>query len=50
MDHAHYAYSALPSRPAPNAAPGLQAYVLLCLEHWHAEPPAGAVREPRFMG
>jgi peptidoglycan/xylan/chitin deacetylase (PgdA/CDA1 family) len=50
MDHAHYAYSALPSRLAPNAAPGLQAYVLLCLEHWHAEPPAGAVREPRFMG
>lgn len=49
MDHAHYPYSALPTRAATSPQ-GLQACVLLCLEHWHAEPPAGALRDPRFMG
>ena len=50
MDHAHYPYSALSKRPAAPGAQGLQAYVLLCLEHWHAEPPTGAVRDPRMVG
>lgn len=52
MDHSHYQYSALPVRgAAPQGAPGeLQAYVLLCLEHWDALPAEGAVRDPRFVG
>ena len=51
MDHRHYHYSALPQRPA--ARPGAQALsacVVLFLEHWDAEPPADAVRDPRFVG
>jgi len=52
MDHSLYRYSALPTRAAPPATgPGeLQAYVLLCLEHWDAQPQEGAVRDPRFVG
>lgn len=50
MDHSHYRYSALPGRPSGPAGPGVQAYVLLCLEHWQAEPAPGAVRDPRFVG
>lgn len=52
MDHSLYRYSALPAREAPmaNGAAGLQAYVLLCLEHWEAQPPEGAYRDPRFVG
>ena len=51
MDHAHYAYSALPLRPrAAPAAAALQACVVLFLEHWDAEPAPGTVRDPRFVG
>jgi len=52
MDHSLYQYSALPARQAlADGGPcGLQAYVLLCLEHWDALPPEGAVRDPRFVG
>lgn len=51
MDHSLYSYSALPLRAPPGRlAPGLSAYVLLCLEHWEALPPAAAVRDPRFVG
>lgn len=31
-------------------AAGLHAYVLVCLEHWHALPPDGALKDPRFVG
>ena len=51
MDHRHYRYSALPRRPAARGAgAGLSACVVLFLEHWDAEPPADAVRDPRFVG
>ncbi len=50
MDHSLYRYSALPSRPSGPAAAGLQAFVVLCLEHWDAQPAEGAVRDPRFVG
>ena len=52
MDHSLYQYSALPGRDAsPASGPReLQAYVLLCLEHWDALPQEGAVRDPRFVG
>ena len=50
MDHSLYAYSALPRRaPAPSEA-RLEGYVLLCLEHWHAQAPAEALKDPRFVG
>ena len=48
MDHPLYFYSALPTRPA--RAAGLSAYVVLCLEHWEAVQPEGALRDPRFVG
>jgi len=52
MDHPHYEYSALPRRGAVPLPEGsrLHAYVLLCLEHWDAEPEPGSVRDPRFVG
>jgi peptidoglycan/xylan/chitin deacetylase (PgdA/CDA1 family) len=51
MDHRHYRYSALPHRTAPpGAGAGLSACVVLFLEHWDAEPPADALRDPRFVG
>jgi allantoinase len=51
MDHSLYSYSALPARAAPAAsAAGLSAYVVVCLEHWEALQPEGAVRDPRFVG
>jgi allantoinase len=50
MDHSLYPYSALPQRPASPLPAGLQCYVLLCLEHWHALPPEGALKDPRFVG
>lgn len=49
MDHSLYTYSALPQRPASGEG-RVQAYVLLCLEHWHALPPEGVLRDPRFVG
>ncbi|MDP3519261.1 MAG: polysaccharide deacetylase family protein [Hydrogenophaga sp.] len=52
MDHAHYGYSALPRRLAVAFAQGprLHAFVVLCLEHWDAEPIPDALRDPRFVG
>ena len=52
MDHSHYGYSALPKRPQEQkgTAARLQAFVVLCLEHWVAQPPAESVRDPRFVG
>ena len=50
MDHTLYAYSALPHRPLQAGPAGVKAYVLLCLEHWHALPPEGARKDPRFVG
>jgi peptidoglycan/xylan/chitin deacetylase (PgdA/CDA1 family) len=51
MDHSLYTYSALTSRAAPaGPAAGLSAYVVLCLEHWDAVQPDGALRDPRFVG
>lgn len=51
MDHSLYPYSALPSRAAPaSLATGLSACVVVCLEHWEAVQPEGAVRDPRFVG
>jgi allantoinase len=52
MDHPHYAYSPLPTRPR-TAWPGdasLAAFVLLYVEHWELAPPAGEHRDPRFVG
>lgn len=49
MDHALYGYSALPQRNRQPQA-SAQAYVLLCLEHWDAEPEPGSHRDPRFVG
>lgn len=50
MDHPHYRYSALPGRPPASSGAGLRACVVMFLEHWEAEPPADAVRDPRFVG
>jgi hypothetical protein len=50
MDHPHYRYSALPLRPASPLAPGLHLFVMLYLEHWDFEAPAGSLRDPRFVG
>ena len=50
MDHPHYRYSALPLRPSEDGAPALHLFVVLYLEHWDFEAPAGSVRDPRFVG
>ncbi|MEQ8398882.1 polysaccharide deacetylase family protein [Thalassobaculum sp.] len=50
MDHDLYPFSALPSRP-PLSWPGgarVAFAVVLHLEHWELDPPAAAVRDPRF--
>ena len=50
MDHALYPYSPLPTRPQlvwPDSA-RVASCVILYLEHWELEPPADAVRDPRF--
>ena len=50
MDHAHYRYRAS-TRSQPGAGPGvLRVYVVLYLEHWDFDPPAGSLRDPRFVG
>jgi peptidoglycan/xylan/chitin deacetylase (PgdA/CDA1 family) len=52
MDHSHYAYSPIPRR-APLTWPQggrIAFWVMLHLEHWELQPPAGAHRDPRFMG
>jgi peptidoglycan/xylan/chitin deacetylase (PgdA/CDA1 family) len=52
MDHSHYGYSALPKRPQEptGTSARLQAFVVLCLEHWVALPPVDSLRDPRFVG
>jgi len=50
MDHSHYNYSPLPTRPPFCLAPGLIVFVVLYLEHWDFEAPANSVRDPRFVG
>jgi peptidoglycan/xylan/chitin deacetylase (PgdA/CDA1 family) len=52
MDHSHYGYSALSKRPQERTgtAARLQAFVVLCLEHWEAQPPVESLRDPRFVG
>ena len=50
MDHDLYPFSALPDRP-PLRWPGgarVAFTVTLHLEHWELDPPAAAVRDPRF--
>lgn len=50
MDHAHYQYSALPTRPAivwPGGA-RLAYAVFLYLEYWEVDPPKDAVTDPRM--
>jgi allantoinase len=50
MDHAHYPYSALPTRP-PIAWPDgarLAYAVFLYLEYWEVDPPKDAVTDPRM--
>ena len=52
MDHAIYAYSALPRRPAwlwPQGA-GRASFGGLFLEHWEFMPLDGALRDPRMVG
>jgi len=52
MDHPHYPYSPLPSRPVlhwPGKA-RVAFWVLLHLEYWEMEPPKDAYRDPRFVG
>ena len=52
MDHDHYPFSALPTRPVlpwPGEA-RLAAFVLLYLEHWELQAPVSACRDPRFVG
>ena len=52
MDHGHYPFSALPTRPRLTWPGGarLAAFVLLHLEHWELRAPAPALRDPRFVG
>lgn len=50
MDHDLYRFSALPDRPAlrwPGGAPVVFT-VTLYIEHWELDPPAAALRDPRF--
>ena len=52
MDHDLYRFSAMPGR-APIVWPDgarLAVTVLLHLEYWELEPPAGSHRDPRFTG
>lgn len=50
MDHDLYRFSALPDRPALRWPGGarLAFTVTLYLEHWELDPPAAALRDPRF--
>ncbi len=52
MDHNLYPYSALPERPDLRWPGGenLAFWVMLHLEYWELEPPAGAHKDPRFQG
>jgi peptidoglycan/xylan/chitin deacetylase (PgdA/CDA1 family) len=52
MDHALYAYSALPQRPVLRWPEGhrLAFWVILYLEHWELDPPAGSYRPPGIQG
>ena len=50
MDHDLYPFSALPDRAALRWPGGARVAfaVVLHLEHWELDPPAVAVRDPRF--
>jgi allantoinase len=51
MDHDLYPYSAMPNRP-PLTWPGgarIAFAPVIYLEHWEPDPPAGALRDPRFI-
>ena len=52
MDHSLYNHSALPMRARARwpGGQGVAAFVVLFLEHWEAEPHAGALRDPRMVG
>jgi allantoinase len=51
MDHALYAYSALPARPVLQWPQGRVAlWVILYLEHWELDPPADSHRPPGIQG
>jgi allantoinase len=52
MDHPHYRFSPLPSRPVLRWPGGARVafWVLLHLEYWEMEPPEEAWRDPRFVG
>lgn len=50
MDHGHYRYSPIPTRPRlewPGGA-GLALWVVLYLEYWEINPPEDAYRDPRY--
>lgn len=51
MDHDHYRFSPLPIRQTwhwPNGA-GLAFHVIVTVEHFEITPPAGSVRDQRFL-
>lgn len=50
MDHGHYAFEALPKRPAIAWPDGARTAfsVFLYLEHWEVDAPADAVTDPRM--
>lgn len=50
MDHSLYTYHPLPQRPVQLGTGQLHAYVMLCLEHWHAMAPDAARKDPRYVG
>ena len=52
MDHPHHPYWPLPKRERLTWPDGsrLAFWVLLHLEYWELEPPADAIRDPRFIG
>jgi len=52
MDHDIHPFSPVAARPEFRLAGGarLAVYLLLHIEYWELEPPAGAHRDPRFRG
>ncbi len=52
MDHPHYPYAPIVGRTPPAWPEGRRTalWLMLHIEHWELQPPAGAHRDPRFMG
>lgn len=50
MDHTLYRYRAREAVVGAAGPTRLQAFALLILEHWDADPPPEARRDPRFVG